>query len=57
MIEFHRIRNEYTHNRLDILNGFTAFSIADKDIDPICLLDKQWELIKLDFVEWIEQIL
>lgn len=57
MIEFHRLRNEYTHNRLDIINGFTDFSMADKDIDPICLMGKQWELIKLDFVEWIDPLL
>jgi len=54
MLEFHRQRNEYTHERDQITLNFTNFSAADKDIDPICLKDKEWELIKLDFVEQIQ---
>jgi predicted nucleotidyltransferase component of viral defense system len=31
------------------------FEAADADFDPICLLDKSWELIKLDFFEKINK--
>lgn len=27
------------------------FELADNDFDPICLLNKEWELIKYDFVD------
>ena len=54
MLEFHRQRNEFTHERDQIILNFTNFSAADKDIDPICLKEKEWELIKLDFVEQIQ---
>lgn len=51
MLELHKQRYEYTHDRDRIMANFTDFSSADEDIDPICLKGKEWELIKLDFVE------
>ena len=51
MLDFHKQRYEYTHNREQIISNFTNFDSADEDIDPICLKGKEWELIKLDFVE------
>ena len=56
MLEFHKQRNEYTHDREQIILNFTNFSASDKDIDPICLKNKEWELIKLDFVELIQSV-
>ena len=56
MLEFHQQRYEYTHDRDHILANFSNFSLADEDIDPICLKNKVWELIKLDFVELLESI-
>jgi predicted nucleotidyltransferase component of viral defense system len=32
----------------------TDFELSDTDFDPICLLNKDWELIKYDFVEKIK---
>ncbi len=55
MLESHSQRYEYTHDRDQIIDNFVDFSFADKDIDPICLKGKDWELIKLDFVEIIEE--
>jgi len=55
MLKLHKKRYEYTHNRKQIIANFVDFSSADNDIDPICLKGKAWELIKLDFVELIEQ--
>lgn len=56
MLDLHEQRNEYTHEREQIIMNFTDFTSADKDIDPICLMGKEWELIKLDFVEELEKI-
>ena len=54
MLELHKKRYEYTHDRNQIIKNFTNFSLADKDISPICLMGKEWELIKLDFIEKTE---
>jgi hypothetical protein len=32
---------------------FVNFELADADFDPLCLLNKSWEIIKLDFLEKI----
>lgn len=55
MLELHKKRYEYTHDREQIIADFVDFSSADKDIDPICLKGKEWKLIKLDFVELMDQ--
>lgn len=55
MLELHKERYEYTHDRDQILTNLVDFSAADQDMDPICLQGKEWELIKLDFVELTEQ--
>ena len=55
MLELHKQRYEYTHDRDRIIANFEDFSSADEDPDPICLKGKEWELIKLDFVELMEQ--
>lgn len=54
MLELHLQRHEYTHDRDQIIANFTDFTSADGDIDPICLKGKEWELVKLDFVEVIK---
>jgi hypothetical protein len=56
MLELHKQRHEYTHNRIEILANFTDFTRAEEDIDPICLKGKEWELIKLDFEEIIDTL-
>lgn len=55
MLELHKQRYEYTHDSNLIISNFGDFSSADEDLDPICLKRKEWELIKLDFVELLEQ--
>jgi len=54
MLEFHKVRYEYTHDREQILTGFVDFTAADEEMDPICLKGKIWELIKLDIVTELE---
>lgn len=51
LLSLHEERYPYTHERAETIEKFTDFSIADVDFDPVCLLGKQWELIKLDIVD------
>lgn len=55
MLALHKRRYPYSHNESEILAHFVDFTEADDDFDPICLLGKYWELIKLDIVEKIEE--
>jgi predicted nucleotidyltransferase component of viral defense system len=52
MLELHEQRYPYEHNAADITNNFSDFSTADLDLEPICLRNKQWQLIKLDIIEY-----
>lgn len=56
MLDLHQQRNEYTHDRESIIANLSNFTSADEDIDPVCLKHKEWELIKLDFVELMEDL-
>ncbi|MCD6010170.1 MAG: nucleotidyl transferase AbiEii/AbiGii toxin family protein [Flavipsychrobacter sp.] len=51
MIEMHEKRYPYSHDRALIEHNVIDFISADKDFDPVCLLGKQWEVIKLDIIE------
>lgn len=51
LLQLHEERYPYTHEREEIIAKFTDFTIADKEFDPVCFLNKQWGLIKLDIVE------
>jgi hypothetical protein len=55
MLEMHELRFEYTHNRDEIIKNFTNFKAADNEIDPICLKGKDWEDIKIDFLEALDK--
>ncbi len=54
MLELHKKRYPYSHNRKEILSNLIKFEKADDDFEPLCLRNKYWELIKLDFTELIE---
>lgn len=51
MLDLHKQRYPYSHDPLSIREKLTDFNLADRDFDPICLLGKHWELIKLDLME------
>jgi hypothetical protein len=53
MIDLYIERYPYGHSKENIRAGFVNFFIAEDDFDPICLSGKHWELIKLDFVQWL----
>ncbi|MFV5701063.1 nucleotidyl transferase AbiEii/AbiGii toxin family protein [Flavobacterium sp. XS2P12] len=54
MISFYEQRYPY-NDYSTIKSQFLNFELADADFDPLCLLDKSWELIKLDFFESINK--
>ena len=51
MISFFSERYPYNDAENNIKNQFIYFDNADSDVDPVCLLNKNWDLIKLDFFE------
>ena len=51
MLSLYKERYPYGATEEECIAGLTNFSVADSDPDPICLLGKIWQLIKLDFVE------
>ena len=55
MLEFYEKRYPYGYSKDEIVKKLTDFSEADSDFEPICLKNKYWELIKIDFEEKIEK--
>ena len=55
MIEFYEKRYPFSDS-LNIKNQFLNFEFADEEFDPICLLNKNWDDIKLDFIEKLQFI-
>lgn len=51
MFAIHARRHEWEHNPDELLEKFTDFSLADTFPDPVCLLNKEWDEIKLDLVD------
>ena len=56
MIALHKVRYPYGHNETSILSCFADFTNADDDFEPICQRGKHWEIVKLDFIEGIENM-
>ena len=56
MIEFYKKRYPYSLTKKEIISQLTFFDNADEDFDPICLRNKYWGLIKLDFEEKLRRI-
>lgn len=55
MIDLFQKRYPYNVDFYKIKNQLTYFDIAETDFEPICLLGKSWEIIKLDFYEFVEK--
>jgi hypothetical protein len=53
MIALHEKRYPYNDNYNK--KQFFYFEKADEDLEPICLLEKDWELMKLDFHEFVRK--
>jgi hypothetical protein len=54
MIKFYEKRYPYSLSKKELISQLTFFDNADEDFDPICLRNKYWELIKLDFEETVQ---
>ncbi len=54
MLEMHKKRYPYSHDRENLLVNFTHFASADNDFEPICLRQKHWEIIKLDLIDFVK---
>lgn len=54
MLDLYSERYPYGHTREELLKGLLSFDKADKDPDPNCLRNKAWQLIKMDFMEWLQ---
>ncbi|RZJ91977.1 MAG: nucleotidyl transferase AbiEii/AbiGii toxin family protein [Chryseobacterium sp.] len=53
MFALHEKHFPWQHKRDLLIEKFTDFDDADDDLEPECLKDKKWELIKLDLAEFI----
>jgi hypothetical protein len=53
MISLFKKRYPYNEDFTKFKKQLVSFDLADTDFEPICLLDKTWEIIKLDFYEYI----
>ena len=56
MFAIHAVRHKWEHTDTELLNQWTNFNMADKDFEPICLLGKNWDDIKLDIIDAAEEI-
>lgn len=56
MMEFHKERYPYSHDRQEIITNFAKFEKADNDFNPICLRGKYWEVVKLDLIDNIVRL-
>ena len=54
MLHLHEMRYEYGHDRKLILQNLTDFSIAENDLEPMCLRGKYWEFIKEDMEDAVK---
>jgi hypothetical protein len=57
MLELHKKRYPYTHDRTLLIEQFTNFDAAEGDFEPDCLRGNYWELIKLDLIDYKNQFL
>ena len=53
MISLFKKRYPYNDDFTKIKKQLVNFEIADTEFEPICLLEKTWEIIKLDFYEFV----
>lgn len=42
------------HERTALLDKLIDFSVANDDPDPVCLLDKDWDMIRLDIIDHVQ---
>ncbi len=56
MLDLYEERYPFENERADVIKSFYDFSRADDEVDPRCLKGEIWQFIKMDILEWIEEI-
>lgn len=51
MFDLHSKRYEWEHDGEQLMDMFTNFDVANIEINPICLFNKDWDEIKLDLMD------
>jgi len=54
MLNFYVKRNPYGYSKEELLIKVIDFSVAEYEFTPNCYNDKDWEIIKLDFEDLVE---
>lgn len=57
MLGYYQNRSPYIYDRKTIISQLKNFQVADNDPDPRCLFSKNWDEIKLDFIEITDSLL
>ena len=56
MLDFHQTWQKWTHDREKILHALTNFTRANDQPDPRCLKGKDWDLIRLDIIDEVNNL-
>lgn len=54
MLRLHKRMYEWTHDDKQAIESFLNFREANDDPDPRCKLEKDWDIIRLDFIDWVK---
>jgi hypothetical protein len=54
LLDLHKLKYPYNHDRELLIRNLTDFTRADIEPDPICLKGNYWELVKLDIIEAVD---
>ncbi len=57
MLELHEKRHPWEHEEKQVLGSLVDFNEADTWEDPICLMGKDWDEIKLDIIDAVSPFL
>lgn len=56
MMSFYKERYPYGASDTELVDALKRFDKADDDFDPLCLLNKNWEIIKLEITRWVGEV-
>lgn len=56
LIRMHNKRFPYEHEDSQIMEMLVNWEKADDEPDPICIMGKYWDLIKLDIKDKVDEI-
>lgn len=56
VLNAYRERYPETFKRSEMRRRIADFRLANEEPDPVCLLKKRWEMIRLDFMDWAAHV-